>query len=104
MSYEQDIVQRAFDSAHACMKAAKELRQAACDLQFAGPSEIEVRFDGKRLDEVVAKNVSVHLEDMGGSWSLIVESADGKRVMVSLTSRKGIVVESECDVKEVRSP
>lgn len=55
---------------------------------------IELRHQGERLDEVIARG-RVHLEDMGGHWALIIVGADGARLNLSLRSNGCTVVEHE---------
>lgn len=49
--------------------------------------KIEVRFDDKGvLDEVVAREATFHMEDMGSSWSILID-AGGAHLSLSIGGR-----------------
>jgi putative heme degradation protein len=108
MSYEEDLARRARDAAAVARDAAAELVRAAVAFDCVGAPSIEVRRVVERkksvVDEIVAKNVFVHLEQMGDHWSLILTGANGVRILVSLTSKSAVVVEDEGDVVFVTAP
>lgn len=90
--YEATLLRQAQGLAAQLDGVLREARGAVDQLQHSGPSSIEVRMDEKgRLDEIVGKQCSVHLEDMGGHWCLIV-SAPGQRVMVGVGHPKKTVI------------
>ena len=37
---------------------------------------LEIRFRGHGIDEVVGTNCDVHLEDLGGEWSLVITKGE----------------------------
>lgn len=56
---------------------------------------LELRFDDRRrLDELVATGATVHLEHLGGSWMLIVETPSA-RAHLEIKSSFAVVVETE---------
>jgi hypothetical protein len=62
-----------------------------------GKPSLEMRYDREgALDEIVAKNATVHMENMGSTWSIIID-AGSARLNLSLGGRlkKPLVVDQE---------
>jgi hypothetical protein len=65
---------------------------------------LEVRMQDGELDEIVAHDCYLHLEQMyANHWWLVVESGH-KRVAVNLSAKENVVIAAHVEIEDSREP